>query len=118
MYICKNRYGFLFKTIAAVLVCLFLVTDVSWAIPNAFSPPAGNPDTYAGLKFEMQRRYDLHNDVSIDPFIKSHLDSIYSLTGRIDPNHDFVTERKAIRKAIEIILPQKPSIYMGDKMPI
>lgn len=101
MSIFKAGHSFLSKAIAMVWVCLFSINGLSWANPDALSPIIGNPDTYTGLKQEMRRRYDLHNDVSIDPFIKSHLGSIYPLTGRIDPNHDFAAERRAIRNTLE-----------------
>ncbi|MFA5146730.1 MAG: 4-alpha-glucanotransferase [Candidatus Omnitrophota bacterium] len=101
---------------ASAIVFLFLISDLSWAVPNALSPLVGNPDTYAGLEQEMQRRYDLHNDKSIDPFIRSHIDSIYSLTGTIDPDHDFAAERKAARRALEEALAKSGAEDLLDRL--
>jgi len=39
MFIYKNRYSILFKTITAILVCLFSVNDLSWAAPS-YNPSA------------------------------------------------------------------------------
>ena len=54
----KCRYSILFKTIAIVLVCLFIVNDITWAQPDSFNPPkkstlaplVGNPETYADMR--------------------------------------------------------------------
>ena len=116
MCVYKNRYSILSKAIAAVLVCLFVVNDVSWANPSTLSALVGNPDTYAAMRQNMQRRYDLHNDHDIDPFILSHLDSIYTLTGRIDPNLDFAQERLAIRKILEKSMKDSGAAGLLDRL--
>lgn len=101
MFIIKPIHSILSKAIAIAVVCLFVVNWATFAIPNSLSPLAGNLETYTTMRQEMQRKYDLHNTRDIDPFILSHLDRIYSLTGRIDPINDFAAERIAVRSALE-----------------
>ncbi|MDD5427995.1 MAG: hypothetical protein PHI58_02030, partial [Candidatus Omnitrophica bacterium] len=38
MSIYKNRYGGLFKAIAAILLCAFLLSDIAWAMPQGRDP--------------------------------------------------------------------------------
>ena len=40
MFNCNNRCSLLFKATAIALVCLFLVNDLSWAIPQSYNAPA------------------------------------------------------------------------------
>jgi|GEM_PF-4784765 len=101
MFEYKIRHSVLFKAIALAVMCLFLANGITFASSNSLSPIVGNRKTYSTMQQEMQRIYDLHNDKDIDPFILSHLDRLYSLTGKIDPNHEFAQERMAIRKALE-----------------
>ncbi|MFA4982124.1 MAG: HEAT repeat domain-containing protein [Candidatus Omnitrophota bacterium] len=103
MIACKTTRKFRIKITAIAVVCVFFVNTLSLAAdsPDTLAVTAGDAELYNEISEFMQRRYDLHNDASIDPLIKSHIDSIYSLTGRIDPIHEFAAERETIRRALE-----------------
>lgn len=86
MFIYKNGHSILFKTIAIVSACLFLVDDVALSIdlknPHATStlaPLSGNPEVYQEMRSMMEGRLAAHQE-PIDEFIKQRANKAKNLS--------------------------------------
>lgn len=79
MFVCKNRYSILFRTIALLLVCLFCANSVLLADSSTLAPLVGNPKVYQEMRKMMEERLATHQD-TIDEFIKQHASKAKSLS--------------------------------------
>lgn len=86
MFIYKNVYSILFKTIAIVSACLFLVDDVSLSLDlkspaatSTLAPLVGNPEVYQEMRSMMEERLAAHQE-PIDEVIKQRANKAKNLS--------------------------------------
>ncbi|OGW77035.1 MAG: hypothetical protein A3C51_03160 [Omnitrophica bacterium RIFCSPHIGHO2_02_FULL_46_20] len=96
MFIYKNGYSILFKTIAIVLACLFLVYDVSLSldlknssVTSTLAPIAGNPEVYQEMRSMMEERLAAHQE-PIDEVIKEHSNKAKNLSSIPHLEEEFI----------------------------
>jgi len=58
----KNRHSWLFRTITAGLVCLFLAGQVAFAYPDALAARSGDQSHYQEMLERMHKRVDDHQE--------------------------------------------------------
>lgn len=103
MLVQNNKYIILYKCVAILLACLFIINDIALADGSSLAPAVGDPATTGRMQQVMQALYDAHNEgsASIDEIIFSHRNSMASVS---KPAGKYKNQSNIIRSATELAM--------------